>query len=107
MNVSGVATGAAWSYSTDGGATFTSGAGTSFTLTGDGVKNVLVNQSWGPGDVSPNASLTFTLDPEILWQNASTGQASIWEMNGNILVGGGAVTPNPGPSWRRRDGRFQ
>ncbi len=100
VNVSGVATGAAWSYSTDGGATFTSGAGTSFTLTGDGVKNVLVNQSWGPGDVSPNASLTFTLDPEILWQNASTGQASIWEMNGNILVGGGAVTSNPGPSWR-------
>ena len=64
VNVSGVATGAAWSYSTDGGATFTTGAGTSFTLTGDGVKAVLVNQSWGSGDVSPNASLTFTLDPE-------------------------------------------
>jgi microcystin-dependent protein len=98
VNVSGVATGAAWSYSTDGGATFTSGAGTSFTLTGHGVKNVLVNQSWGPGDVSPNASLTFTLDPEILWQNAS-GQASIWEMDGSSLVGGGPVSPNPGPNW--------
>ena len=68
MNVSGVATRAAWSYSTDGDATFTTGAGTSFTLTGDGVKAVLVNQSWGSGDVSPNASLTFTLDPSIFFR---------------------------------------
>ena len=37
---------------------------------------------------------------DILWQNASTGQASIWDLNGNTLVGGGAVSPNPGPSWR-------
>ena len=36
---------------------------------------------------------------DILFQNTSSGQASIWEMNGNTLVGGGAVTPNPGPSW--------
>ena len=35
---------------------------------------------------------------DILWQNAN-GQASIWEMNGNKLIGGGAVTPNPGTSW--------
>ena len=98
VNVSGIATGATWSYSTNGGATFTTGAGTSFTLTGDGLKNVLVNQSWGPGDVSPNANLTFTLDPDLLWQNTD-GQASIWEMGGSTLVGGGAVSPNPGPSW--------
>ena len=97
VNVSGVATGAAWSYSTDGGATFTSGTGTSLTLTGDGGKNVLVNQSWGPGDVSPNGSLTFTLDPYILMQN-TVGQASIWEMNGDNIIGGGPVA-DPGPSW--------
>ena len=36
---------------------------------------------------------------DILWQNAN-GQASIWDMSGNTLVGGGAVSPNPGPSWR-------
>jgi uncharacterized repeat protein (TIGR03803 family) len=36
---------------------------------------------------------------DILWQNASTGQASIWEMNANNVIGGGAVSPNPGPSW--------
>jgi FG-GAP-like repeat len=34
----------------------------------------------------------------ILWQNTS-GQASIWEMSGASLVGGGPVSPNPGPSW--------
>jgi hypothetical protein len=34
----------------------------------------------------------------IVWQNTD-GQASIWDMNGNSLVGGGPVSPNPGPSW--------
>jgi uncharacterized repeat protein (TIGR03803 family) len=37
---------------------------------------------------------------DILWQNTSTGQASIWEMDGNSLVGGGPVSPNPGPAWK-------
>ena len=37
---------------------------------------------------------------DILWQNASTGQVSIWEMDGNKLIGGGAVTPNPGTAWQ-------
>jgi microcystin-dependent protein len=99
VNVSGIATGAAWGYSTDGGATFTSGTGTSFTLTGDGVKNVLVNQSWGSGDVSPNASLTFTLDADLLWQNAN-GQVAIWEMNGTTPIDQQAVGANPGSSWQ-------
>jgi FG-GAP-like repeat len=35
---------------------------------------------------------------DIVWQN-SGGQASIWEMSGNSVVGGGPVSPNPGPSW--------
>ena len=37
---------------------------------------------------------------DILWQNTSTGQASIWEMNGTTLVGGGPVSANPGPTWQ-------
>ena len=41
-----------------------------------------------------------TVTSSILWQNTSTGQASIWDMDGNTLVGGGAVSPNPGPSWK-------
>ncbi len=36
---------------------------------------------------------------DILWQN-SGGQASIWDMNGNSVIGGGAVSPNPGPGWK-------
>jgi Adenylate and Guanylate cyclase catalytic domain/FG-GAP-like repeat len=36
---------------------------------------------------------------DILWQNAG-GQRSIWDMNANALTGGGAVTLNPGQSWK-------
>jgi uncharacterized repeat protein (TIGR03803 family) len=36
---------------------------------------------------------------DILWQNAK-GQASIWDIDGITRIGGGAVSPNPGPSWR-------
>jgi hypothetical protein len=39
-------------------------------------------------------------DSDILFQNKSTGQVSIWEMSGSSLVGGGPVSANPGPSWR-------
>ena len=106
--VSGLATGAAWSYSTDGGATFTTGAGTSFTVTGDGLKHVLVNQSWGSDDVSPDASLTFTLqtppnffnnvaEAGVLWRNASTGGVELWNPNGSgsfTYANLGAVNPS-------------
>ena len=37
---------------------------------------------------------------DILWQNASSGQASVWDMSGNALTGGGGVSPNPGPAWK-------
>jgi VCBS repeat protein len=46
---------------------------------------------------------TPTITPilaDILWQNTSTGGASIWNLDGNTLIGGGPVTPNPGTSWR-------
>jgi len=36
---------------------------------------------------------------DILLQNASSGQITIWEMNGLNSIGGGAVGANPGPSW--------
>jgi FG-GAP-like repeat len=35
---------------------------------------------------------------EILWQNTN-GQAAIWDMSGTNVVGGGTVSPNPGPTW--------
>ena len=44
---------------------------------------------------------------DILWQNTN-GQAAIWEMNGTTLIGGGAVSPNPGAELEgHRDGRLQ
>ncbi len=39
-------------------------------------------------------------DADILWQNTSTGQVSIWEMQGNTKIGGGAVSVNPGTAWQ-------
>jgi hypothetical protein len=36
---------------------------------------------------------------DILLQNTS-GQASVWEMSGNTIVGGGPADPSPGPNWR-------
>jgi len=35
---------------------------------------------------------------DILWQNTG-GQASIWEMSGTNVIGGGPVSANPGQSW--------
>ena len=65
----------------------------------------------GGGPVTPSPGLAwkavgtgdFTDDgfsDDILWQNPSTGQVSVWEMSGNSLVGGGPVVPNPGPAWK-------
>ena len=35
---------------------------------------------------------------DILWQNTN-GQASIWEMNGASVTGGGPISANPGTTW--------
>jgi hypothetical protein len=37
-------------------------------------------------------------DDDILFQNTSTGQVSVWEMDGTTRIGGGPVA-NPGTSW--------
>jgi FG-GAP-like repeat len=47
----------------------------------------------------PQPNFNGDLHSDILWQS-SNGQASVWEMNGNTLIGGGAVSPNPGPAWK-------
>ncbi len=52
-------------------------------------------ESGGTGDFNGDGH------SDILFQNTtSSGQVSIWEMNGNTLIGGGPVSPNPGPSWK-------
>ena len=79
----------------------------------DAAGNLYTTTQTGPGVSGTGAVLEITgsgfattpVTPNInniLWQNASTGQASIWEIDGNTntLIGGGPVTPNPGTSWR-------
>jgi hypothetical protein len=69
------------------------------------------NSLIGGGPVSPNpgpgwkavGTGDFTDDgfsDDIVWQNTSSGQVSIWEMSGNTLIGGGPVSPKPGPAWK-------
>jgi autotransporter-associated beta strand protein len=69
-------------------------------FTNNGVIHGLVTQSGAVTTVSAPVSSDFNGDSksDILLQNTG-GQASIWDMSGNTLVGGGAVSPNPGPSW--------
>ncbi len=67
------------------------------------------NAKIGGGAVTPNPGPAWTAVgtgdffgnglSDILWQNTSTGQVSIWEMDENNRIGGGPVTPIPGPSW--------
>ena len=37
---------------------------------------------------------------DILFQNMTSGEVSIWEMNGNNVTGGRTVITDPGSSWR-------
>ena len=37
---------------------------------------------------------------DILFQNTTSGEVSIWEMNGNNVTGGRTVITDPGSSWR-------
>jgi autotransporter-associated beta strand protein len=69
-------------------------------FTNHNVIHGLVTQSGGVTTISAAVPSDFNGDglSDIFWQNAS-GQASIWEMNANALIGGGGVSPNPGPSW--------
>ena len=63
VNVTGLETGASWQYSTNGGTNWTTGTGSSFTLTGDGAKSVTVRQTDVAGNISTSSgALAFTLD---------------------------------------------
>jgi T5SS/PEP-CTERM-associated repeat protein len=62
---------------------------------------ILATVSQGTGGIAVVSAPTTPppVTADILWQNTSNGQASFWEMDGSTLVGGGPVTPNPGPSF--------
>jgi hypothetical protein len=82
----------------DGQATMGLGA----NVVADSNGNLFATTRFG-GPLSAGAVLEITgsgfVTANLFWQNKSTGQASIWEMEGNTRVGGGAVSPSPGPSW--------
>jgi FG-GAP-like repeat len=71
-------------------------------FTNNGVIDGLVTQSGGVTTISAPAPSDFNTDrfSDILFQDGSTGQVSISEMNGPAVIGGGAVSLNPGPSWQ-------
>lgn len=54
----------AWEYSTNNGSTWTAGSGSSFTLSGDGLKSVIVHQrnAGNTAWLAPSAPFDFTLD---------------------------------------------
>jgi hypothetical protein len=70
----------------------TPSGGPSFALNGGTVFEI-TNSGFVPVTPPPTGS------NDILWQNAN-GQAAIWDLRGNTRVGGGPLSPNPGPSWR-------
>jgi hypothetical protein len=82
---------------TTGSVTFTDGFSNSGTVEGRLTTNSDGTIAWTPDP----AANDFNDDnhSDILWQNTN-GQASIWDMNGNTLTGGGTVSPNPGPNWK-------
>src|SRR5580700_3399218 len=84
------------------------------TITGNNIygNNTQNIQSQGNAEILINQSNNNTVTnntgsppaapggAEILWQNASTGQASIWEMNGTNVIGNELVGAAAGPSWQ-------
>jgi hypothetical protein len=64
VNVTGVPVGATWQYSANG-TNWVTGTGTSFVVTGDGVKTVYVHQTDGNGNYSAPKTLGFQLDTTV------------------------------------------
>jgi large repetitive protein len=116
VNVAGLEAGATWAYSINAGTTWTTGTGTSFTLTGAGAKAVLVRETDVAGNISANASLNFTLDTvaaaPVLTLAADTGSSATDKItsNGTVNVTGleagatWAYSLNAGTTWTAGSG---
>ena len=88
VNVTGLESGATWQYSLDSGTTWQSGTGSSFTLSGDGSKNVIVRQTDVAGNQSANsATFSFTLDTA-----APSTTAAVTSITDNVGIVQGTVT---------------
>ncbi|MFM7084292.1 MAG: Ig-like domain-containing protein, partial [Hyphomicrobium sp.] len=89
VHVTGLENGASWEYSINGGDTWIVGSGSSFNVSGDGVKTVQVRQTDIVGNVSNAMSYSFTLDttssgPQVLL-SSDTGTLS---SDGVTKIGG-------------------
>lgn len=62
VTVSRLDTGASWEYSFDKGLSWHAGSGSSFSVSGDGVKSLLVRQTDVAGNISNAGNLSFTYD---------------------------------------------
>ncbi|MES3009048.1 MAG: Ig-like domain-containing protein [Pseudomonadota bacterium] len=76
VNVSGLASGATWEYSLNGGSSWSSGSGSSFLTSGNGEKNVLVRQTDTNSITSANGSLSFTLDTSVQMPDPALGNGA-------------------------------
>ncbi|MDP3702369.1 MAG: Ig-like domain-containing protein [Hylemonella sp.] len=96
VNVSGLESGASWQYSTDSGHNWSTGSGSSFMLTGDGSKSVLVRQTDVAGNTSVNSSaLSFTLDATapgapVIGDVAGNNNVDVAESLADITISGTA-----------------
>jgi hypothetical protein len=50
--------------------------------------------------IDPEADFNGDGQSDLLFQNASTGQVDIWDMNGSSVIGGGVVGLTPGANWK-------
>jgi YVTN family beta-propeller protein len=100
VDVKGLVNGDTWQYSTDSGTTWINGTGSSFTLTGDGTKTVLVHQTNPAHATSNDSSLTFVLDTtppvptianEVLSQGKVTLTGTTAEANDSVSVYDGST----------------
>src|SRR5438067_8901048 len=94
VNVGGLEAGAKGQYSTDGGAHWTNFTGSSFTLSGNGTKNIQVRQIDTAGNVSGSSALSFTLDQSVatptlkLATDSGTSSSDKITNNGTVTVTG-------------------
>ena len=87
VNVSGLAAGASWQYSSDGGANWVDGSGSSFALCGDGIKSVTGRQIDSVGNVSVvSRALAFSYDGTAPSASSGAGATPINENSGAVQV---------------------
>ncbi len=96
INVRDLDADSTWQYSTDGGTTWSNGSGNSFTVSGDGDKQLRVRQTDAAGNTTTSAVLTMKLDTT---PPTKPGQAALANDNGasrtDLRTNDGHLLPPP------------